>query len=80
MFVINKGNKKRKHIGLFAVLIFLILIVTITLATKGYLIPGDASVTKTAVKTFQQEMENGDNIGKAFTAFCKEIVAGAQLS
>lgn len=79
-FIINKDNKNRKHIGLFAGLICLVIFATIALAANGYLVPGDASVTKTAVKTFKQEMKDADDIGKAFTAFCKEIVAGAQLS
>lgn len=79
MLVINKKTG-RKNKGVMILLVSIILAATVIMAVNGYLIPGDASVTKSAVKTFQQEIKRGEDIGKAFTAFCKEIVDGANLS
>lgn len=78
--VFDHKRKRSKRNILFFLLAVIFTITTITLATKGYLIPGDTAVTKAAAKNFRQEMRDGEDIGKAFAAFCKEIVDGAQLS
>ena len=79
-YILNTHEYKRKGRGLLILFVCAILVVTIVVAAKGYLIPGDSSVTKAAAKTFQNEIRAGEDIGKAFAAFCKEIVDGANLS
>lgn len=79
-FLLHANKCKPKSRFWVSLLFCIIFIAVLALAAKDYLIPGDDSVTKSAAKTFQQEIRSGEDIGKAFAAFCKEIVDGAQLS
>ena len=45
-----------------------------------YLIPGDPEITRSAMTTMVAEIGSGESVGEAVTAFCKEIIAGAQVS
>lgn len=78
-FVLNRNKSKRTG-RLWFVLFCIILVAVTALFAKGYFIPGDSSVTRSAAKTFQQEIKDGEDIGNAFATFCKEIVDGAHLS
>lgn len=79
-FDLNTSRNKVRGCWLIPLFVCVILTAIITMAAKGYLIPGDAAVTRSAAKTFQQEIKGGEDIGAAFAAFCKEIVDGAHLS
>lgn len=43
------------------------------------LLPGDPLVTGTALDTMVENLQSGLSAGEAFTAFCEEIVAHAQI-
>lgn len=47
-------------------------------AVADVLLPGDAEVTAMAVQTMVNELNEGQGIGEAVTAFCQEIIAGGQ--
>lgn len=43
------------------------------------LLPGDPAVTGAALDTLVENWQEGMSVGEAFTAFCQEIVANAQI-
>lgn len=43
------------------------------------LLPGDPVITGAALDTMVESLQGGLPIGEAFTAFCEEIVAHAQI-
>lgn len=45
---------------------------------RGILIPGDPAVTVSALEGFALELRMGEELGSAFTTFCRRIIAGAQ--
>ena len=58
-----------------------VLVFTISLLGKvgalDFLIPGDRAVTKEAFQTMVEEVREGERVSDALTAFCEEILAGA---
>lgn len=42
-----------------------------------FIIPGDREVTKQAFQTMLEEVQEGQSVKTAFTAFCGEILDGA---
>ena len=47
-------------------------------ALRELIIPGDAEVTASAVQTLVSDLGEGENLGDAVTAFCREVLAGGQ--
>ena len=48
-------------------------------ALRGWLLPGDAAVTASALQTFTEQVSQGEDIGAAFACFCREIIENAQM-
>ena len=46
---------------------------------REILIPGDPDVTVAALETFARELNRGENLSSAFEAFCRQVLAEAQL-
>lgn len=46
---------------------------------RSWLLPGDALVTQSALQTFAEQVEQGENIREAFACFCREIIENAQI-
>ena len=42
-----------------------------------FLIPGDREITKAAFQTMVEDVREGEHVSDALTAFCEEILAGA---
>lgn len=47
---------------------------------KEWLLPGDPEVTATALEGLVQGIREGEDLGDAVEAFCREIVENAQIS
>ena len=47
---------------------------------REFLIPGDPDVTLHGLEVLVQQMRQGESIGTAVTAFCREVIDGAALS
>ena len=43
-----------------------------------FLIPGDHEVTKEAFNTLVEDVRDGERVSTAITAFCEEILSGAE--
>lgn len=72
-------RKPMKYIGITLALGFVIAFL-LSPAIKSVLIPGDKAVTTAAFDSFTESIRDGGSIKDAFTVFCKEIIAGAELS
>lgn len=46
---------------------------------EGWIYPGNVSITKNALKTMSMQIQSGERISDAVTAFCREIINGAQI-
>ena len=44
----------------------------------SWLLPGDPAVTGPALQTLIERLTDGEALGDAVTAFCREVVAGAR--
>jgi len=77
--------KRRKKSGaVLAVCVLVIVFAVLALSgnfeqIKNYLIPGDPEVTKAAFAQFTEDIRQGDTVGDAITAFCREIIEGAEI-
>lgn len=47
---------------------------------RSFLLPGDPAVTEQALNTFTEQIRAGEQFRDAATAFCHEIIAGADLT
>jgi len=47
-------------------------------AVTEILLPGDEEITAKALQTMVEDLGEGNGIGEAVTAFCREIIAGGQ--
>ena len=45
---------------------------------RHLMLPGDAAVTEAALQTFTLQLEQGEDIGRAFACFCREIIENAR--
>ena len=45
---------------------------------KNFLLPGDAEVTEAALIEMVSSIKEGEPVGDAVTAFCREIIDGAK--
>ncbi len=78
-------SKKHQNKGAFAAVIVAVLILgamTVRLRAlpwvKEYLLPGDPEVTAMALDSLVQDLREGDSLGQAVTAFCREIMEHGQ--
>lgn len=62
-------------------LLFVCLHVTgVSAAIWRFLLPGDPAVTEAALIGMIQDISGGSDLSNSITAFCKEILNGAQIS
>ena len=76
------GNRKRKR-WIFTVLCIIGVLSGILFGPEdlqNYLIPGDPNVTRLAFAQLTEDIRQGDKIGEALTAFCREIIENAEVS
>ena len=77
--------KRRKKSGAVLVVCVLVIVFAVLALSgnfeqiKNYLIPGDPEVTKAAFAQFTEDIRQGDTVGDAITAFCREIIEGAEI-
>lgn len=76
-------NNKRKAltvtIGLLAVvIIFFILGNAVDL--RQYVLPGNPEITGNALNALASDIKEGESLGSAITAFCREIIEHANIS
>ena len=59
------------------------ILLALTLLGKAgcldFLIPGDKEITKQAFSSMVDDVGNGEDIKTAITAFCMEILSGAEI-
>lgn len=74
--------KQWKWIPAVILIIFVIGILTtdVEKTVLHWLLPGDPVVTVAALGHLQDNLQAGDPIGEAVTAFCREIIDGANLA
>lgn len=77
-------ESKRKWTGVAAAVLVMVLVIgAIAVKNTGlrwvqtFLLPGDPAVTAAALEDMVEDLKNGDSLGEAVTAFCREIVAHA---
>ena len=70
-----RWNKKSIYsvVGCITVLMFGI-ITPLRNWLREFVIPGDADITAAAFSDMLQQLENGETVKSAFSAFCKEIL------
>lgn len=73
-------KKKTVYIALIILAAALLLFCAKTNTVRNLLLPGDPAVTEQALNTFAEQLRAGESIGDAATAFCQEIVTGANIS
>lgn len=79
--VIPDKQKMRRRTYLWAgIFVIVLIVIAIFPHIKTALMPGDVSVTEAAFNNFAEEIKEGANIKDAFSGFCKEIIAGAEMS
>ena len=47
-------------------------------ALREWMLPGDTEVTSQALQGLAADLSDGESLGDAVTAFCKEIIQGGQ--
>ena len=72
----EKEVKRRK--GRFGkwIIIGLSAIFLVVCATTDILIPGDAAVTKAAMRNFICDIQGGEQVVDAFASFCQTVLQG----
>jgi len=75
-----KNNKNVAYIivSIVAAIVFLLCIGTDSV--RSLLLPGDPQITEQALNTFAQQVRAGESFGNAAEAFCREIIAGADIA
>lgn len=73
------GQKKHhgKWIALWCILLSVVLLGKCS--CLDFLIPGDKEITKHAFTTMIEDVQEGEDIKDAVTAFCVEILNGAKV-
>ena len=82
--VVYKPVKKRK-IKLWISAVVIVCLICVWLwnpvaldEVKVWLLPGDAAITEAATLQLITDLQNGQKISEAFTAFCLHVIEGAQ--
>lgn len=77
-----KYRKYRKPLNMvriiWSIAVIIVLILTLWQGEISVLLPGDPVVTENALQEMIASLRDGDPLAKAVTAFCREVVAGAQ--
>lgn len=63
--------------GIFWAFAAIILVFSYWQGGISYLLPGDPEVTGPALQSLIDKLSDGQPLGKAVAAFCREVVAGA---
>ncbi len=66
-------------VGLATVLAIACYCTDVLGTVRDFLIPGDPEITQSAMRDFIADIRDGEAVGSAFTAFCKEIISYGQL-
>lgn len=79
----NSGRRKYKK-RITAVVLLAVLCAGLLLSggaekLKNLIIPGDPEVTKAAFAQFTEDIRQGERVGDAITAFCREIIDNAVI-
>jgi len=69
--------KVRLAVGITLGICAFLLGLTIQHGGFAWLLPGDPEVTGPAIQTLIDRLADGEGLGEAVTAFCREVVAGA---
>lgn len=79
------GQGRRLRIQLMAAVFFLIFVLGVRLVwpegselLQSYLLPGEKGVTEAAFSVMITDLQAGEPLGEAVTAFCRQVIAGAQ--
>ena len=83
----SPGRQISLRISMMTV-VFLLLFVLLVKQTwpegtdmlRSVLLPGEPGKTETAVQTLLEDMRNGEPVGDAVTAFCRQIIENGQTS
>lgn len=79
----NSSRTKRKRRTAAAILLAVVAIGVLLLGgadrVRDFLIPGDPEVTKAAFAQFTENIRQGEPVGDAITAFCREIIDNADI-
>ena len=75
-----KVKKKSVYIAATIIVVIIFMFCVGTKSIRSFLLPGDPIVTEHALNTFAEQIRVGEPFRDAATAFCQEIIAGADLS
>lgn len=73
-------KKKRKISPIIVAVLVIVLVLTVQMFPKirasiwKHLLPGDAAVTAQALQTLAADLQEGENLSAAVTAFCQQIL------
>lgn len=78
----RKSSSKKGMIAAVLVLVLVFGAISVRLNAlpwiKEYLLPGDPEVTAMALEGLVEDLKEGNSLGQAVTAFCKEIMDHGQ--
>lgn len=82
---INEHEGQRRYrLGLncaFGLIAFMLFVYLCNMeSVRSFFLPGDGSVTDTAISYFIEDMQEGASFRDAITAFCLEIIGNANIS
>ncbi len=63
--------------GTCCIIAITLVLICVWQGSASWLLPGDPSVTGPALQTLIDRLTEGEALGDAVTAFCREVVAGA---
>lgn len=75
-----KKEKNTRPVWLIPVIVTGIIIALGWTGNLDFLIPGDKVVTKKAFSEMVEQVQQGEQIGNAITAFCREILDNAEYA
>ena len=83
----HKQNRfRRGQVGLLTAAFFVMFILSVKLFWEegtdmlwDILLPGNEDITRSAMDQMVAQLRSGVGLKEAVTAFCREIIAGAQL-
>lgn len=78
--IFDQKKKTNSSMSIKLVILGLLITLSIFLGNSGYLdfmIPGNKEATTAAFESMIQDVQNGENVKEAITAFCLEILEGS---
>ena len=82
METFRESEKKKQVATIYRWVSAAIILLALTMLSRSgyldFLIPGDKTVTKQAFVSFVNDVSEGEGMKNAFTAFCQEVLDGAQ--